>query len=214
MNEGDFGERLFESLAYVLIVAGFIGLGGIVLFMFIGRQLGTRLTSDLDSMKGELSKKLEVHRLMHQYRADAIDKLYILLAKVAREVAMIVDYHKAKPDPNRQIKFTVMVTTFHQLADLVHENKLYFPDQIANRTLALLTDLREVIDGTHPSLITQYSTMLHAPGQADRWSKVNYDLTLLIGDVQNLARGIIGLDSQGEPEAGSSAASVSASALG
>jgi hypothetical protein len=206
MGEGDFGERLFEGLAYVLIVAGLISLCGIVLFLFIGRQLGTRLTNDLDSMKGELSKKLEVHRLMHQYRADAIDKLYIMLAKLAREVAMVTDYHKSRPDPGRQLKFTVLANAFHQLADHVHENKMYFPDQLAVRMQGFLTDLRETVDSAHPSIITHYTTGLHAPGQSDRWSKLNYDLTILIGEVQNLARGIIGLDAQGEPEPGSSSA--------
>jgi hypothetical protein len=137
---------------------------------------------------------------MHQYRADAIDKLYILLAKVAREVSVIMDYHKAKPDEHRQLKFTVLASTFHQLADHIHENRMYFPDQIALRTQALLTELRETIDGAAPSLITHLSTRLHTPGQADRWSKLNYELTILLGDVQNLARGIIGLDSHGEPE--------------
>lgn len=204
MAEGDFGW--FEGIAYVLIVAGIVSGCGIVLFMFIGRQLGSRLTTDLDSMKGELSKKLEVHRLMHQYRADAIDKLYILLAKIAREVAMIADYHKSKPDAQRQLKFTVLASSFHQFADHVHENKMYFPDQLAVRSQAFLTELRETIDSAAPSLVTHLSTQLHAPGQSDRWSKLNYDLTILLGDVQNLARGIIGLDAQGEPEPGSSAA--------
>jgi hypothetical protein len=162
-------------------------------------MLGRRLTGDLDSMKSELSRKLEVHRLLHQYRADAIDKLYIMLAKVARETALVVDYHKGPPDPHRQFKLSVLATSFNQLADHVHENKLYFPDSITTRTQAFLTELREAIDGARPSIITHYTTQLHAPGQADRWAKLNYDLTLLLNDIQNLARGIIGLNSQGEP---------------
>lgn len=195
-----------EGIAWIIIIAGIVSACGIVLFTFIGKQLGMRITGDLDIMKGELSKKLEVHRLMHQYRADAIDKLYIMLAKAAREVAMIVDYHKGRPDPARQLKLTTLVTTFHQLADHIHENRLYFPDQLAVRVQALLTEIRETVDSSAPSLITHYTTQLHAPGQPDRWSKVHYDLTMLIGEVQNLARGIIGLDAQGEPEPGSSAA--------
>jgi hypothetical protein len=184
---------------YIFVIAGIISVCGIVLFFFIGRMLGGKLTGDLDNLKNELSRKLEVHRLLHQYRADAIDKLYIMLAKVARETMMIADYHKGPPDAHRQFKMSVLATTFNQLADHVHENKLYFPDNITSRTQAFLTDLREAIDSARPSIITYYTTNLHAAGQADRWSKLNYDLSLLLNDIQNLARGIIGLNSQGEP---------------
>jgi hypothetical protein len=189
----------YDNVAYVVGMVVLLSIGGIVLFWFIARMLGRRLTGDLDSMKSELSRKLEVHRLLHQYRADAIDKLYIMLAKVARETMMIADYHKGPPDAHRQFKMSVLATTFNQLADHVHENKLYFPDNITSRTQAFLTDLREAIDSERPSIITYYTTNLHAAGQADRWSKLNYDLSLLLNDIQNLARGIIGLNSQGEP---------------
>ena len=189
----------YDNMIVVVVMAVCVAIGGVVLFYFIARMVGRRLTGDLDSMKGELSRKLEVHRLLHQYRADAIDKLYIMLAKVARETAMIADYHKSPPDPHRQLKMSVLATTFSQLADHVHENKLYFPDNITTRTQAFLTELREAVDGARPSIITHYTTQLHAPGQSDRWSKLNYDLSLLLSDIQNLARGIIGLNSQGEP---------------
>jgi hypothetical protein len=191
---------LFQGLLYLSIVAGIISACGIVLFIYIGRMLSQRLTGDLDLLKGELSKKLEVHRLMHQYRADAIDKLYVMLAKAARETGLIVDYHKAPSDPHRQFKLQALVTVFHQVADHVNENRTYFPDATVTRLNAFLTDLRVAIDGTRPSLITQYSTALHAPGQSERWGQINYDLTLLIKEIENLARGIIGLDTRGEPE--------------
>jgi hypothetical protein len=195
MNSG-----LFEGLLYISVVAGLISACGIMLFLYIGRMLSRRLTGDLDVLKGELSKKLEVHRLMHQYRADAIDKLYVLLAKAARETALIVDYHKAPPDQHRQFKLQALVTVFHQIADQVSENRIYFPDATVSRLNTFLTDLRVAIDGTRPSLITQYSTALHTPGQSERWGQINYDLTLLIKEIENLARGIIGLDPRGEPE--------------
>jgi hypothetical protein len=197
----DLGSRLFQGALYVFIIAGIISACGIVLFWFIGRMLGRKLTDDLESMKGELSKKLEVHRLLHQYRADAIDKIYILLAKLARETAMLADYQTGPSDPHRQFKMSVMASTFSQLADHLHENKLYFPDAVTSRIQTFLTELREAIDATRPSIITYYTTQLHAPGQAERWSRLNYELQLLTNDVQALARGIIGLNPQGEPEA-------------
>ena len=197
MGDGDIGSSILEGMLFVFIMAGIVAACGIILFLFISRQLAARMTGSLEEMKGELSRKLEVHRLMNQYRADAIDKLYIMLAKIARETALIVDYHKAPPDPHRQYKLNVLVNTFHQLADHIHESKLYIPDNIASRVQTFLTELREAIDGTRPSLITHYSRELHLGGQADRWSKLNYDLTLLLNDVQSLARGIIGIDESG-----------------
>ncbi len=195
----DIGSKMFQGALYIFVIAGIVSACGIVLFWFIGRMLGQRLSGDLDTLKTELSRKLEVHRLLHQYRADAIDKLYIMLAKVSRETAMIADYHKGPVDPHRQFKMSVLASTFSQLADHVHENKLYFPDNITSRAQAFLTDLREAVDGARPSIITHYSTQLHMPGQADRWSKLNYELNLLLTDIQFLARGIIGLNAQGEP---------------
>jgi hypothetical protein len=192
---------LFQGLLYISIIAGLVSACGVVLFLYIGRMLSRRLTGDLDLLKGELSKKLEVHRLMHQYRADAIDKLYVMLAKTARETAAIVDYHKNPADQHRQLKLQTLVTVFHQLAEHIHETRMYFPEATVTRLNAFLTDLRVAIDGTRPSLITQYTTALHTPGQAERWSQVNYDLSLLIREIENLARGVIGLDTQGEPEA-------------
>ena len=166
-------EVLNAILALVFLPASIL----IVVAYFLRKLFERLLNKDIEGFKARLQTEIETYKaglkaeydlkhtefqtrfsLLHQRRADAIEKLFSLLSKIQNDLQCLTNWDKAGRTETREEFYAKTLTDLENLADFFDEKRIYFDDEIRDGTLRIVSVtsfLKDGIGNPHPALAKQ-----------------------------------------------------------
>jgi hypothetical protein len=131
-------------------------------YYLVGKRMGR--------YKGDISKELEIHKLqlqaafqtkfyefqtryswIHQRRADAIEKLYVMLARVENDLQYWVTSNYDLRNQTEDEHYRTAEGHFQEMINFFDEKRIYFDQETADEVLVIVKATRMIYDH-HPKV--------------------------------------------------------------
>ena len=134
----------------------------------------TTLQTDLESHKAKLKAEYDLRHfefqtrfsLLHQKRADAIEKLFALLAKIQNDLRILANWENATQIETKEEFYAKTVKDLNGLCEYFDEKRIYFDDEVKTGTITIVTVTSFLKSGLEPSSSSNPEIMTSLQRQA------------------------------------------------
>jgi hypothetical protein len=160
-------------IASILVPSGVALLVPLITYLWLTRRLAsyqTELSKELEDYKKDISRDLETHKLqlqanfqmrfyefqtryslLHQKRAEAIEKLFELLAKVQNDLQIWASWERISHRETIEEFYVKTQDHFQNLVDFYDEKRIYFDEDIGTAVLNMVGTTQMLLD-SHGSI--------------------------------------------------------------